>query len=486
MRLGIRQELALALSGLLVLGLVPLFVAWSSLTRTTMLRVREESARALGRAVAAHVAEARAHRPLSELPDVLEAELGAGGVAALVAYDPDGAPVAAGGDAEARAALPSRAARDREVAASVSTPRGSAVVVVVPSPAGAVATLMRTDEDTGRVAPLVRLVALYTGLVALGLLVLAHFALTRLLVRPIDALSRAAARVADGARTLDAPSAGPAELVELGASLASMTAKLRADEALLREQIGELERRAHELTRAQDGLVRSERLASVGRLAAGLAHEIGNPIAALMAIEELLLAGGLDAAEQQDFLERMRRETERVHGVLRDLLDFARPATASAAEPSEPSDARDAIDDAVGLVRPQPAFRDLVLDVRVAPGSLAVALPRERLVQVLLNLLLNAADACRGEGRVELVAELRGDRVRLTVGDEGPGVAPAVVAHLFEPFVTTKDVGKGTGLGLAVCRGIVEEAGGTITLDRSAPRGARFVVELPLAREADA
>jgi signal transduction histidine kinase len=99
----------------------------------------------------------------------------------------------------------------------------------------------------------------------------------------------------------------------------------------------------------------------------------------------------------------------------------------------------------------------------------------------LLNLLLNAADACAGKGHVTVRARSRDGGVSVTVEDDGPGVEASVQERLFEPFVTTKDVGKGTGLGLAVCRGLVEAVGGAITLDAGAARGARFVVDLPRA-----
>jgi signal transduction histidine kinase len=100
-------------------------------------------------------------------------------------------------------------------------------------------------------------------------------------------------------------------------------------------------------------------------------------------------------------------------------------------------------------------------------------------VQVILNLVLNAADACEGKGTVKLSAHGGGLGVVITVEDTGPGVAPELHDRLFEPFVSTKEVGEGTGLGLAVCRGLVEAAGGTIALDAGASRGARFVIELP-------
>jgi signal transduction histidine kinase len=359
--------------------------------------------------------------------------------------------------------------------------------VVVPGepdgarPGGSVAVLVSTDLASTPTTPLVRLVALYTGIVALALLVFAYFSMTRLVVRPIDALSSAARRVADGARQLEAPRMGARELSDLGQSLTEMTARLRADEESLRAKIAEVQRYADDLARAQERLVRSERLASVGRLSAGLAHEIGNPVAALLGFEELLLAGGLDEAEQRDFLERMKRETERIHRILRDLLDFARPAR-PAAGPEPPGSIAEAADDVRALVRPQKSFREVELTLSIEPDLPLVALSHQRVVQLLLNLLLNAADAAppRG-GRVAVRAEKRGDRVQIVVEDNGSGIADEVKGSLFEPFVTTRPVGEGTGLGLAVCRGLVEAVGGSIGVEGAEGGGARFVIDLPAA-----
>jgi signal transduction histidine kinase len=254
----------------------------------------------------------------------------------------------------------------------------------------------------------------------------------------------------------------------------------------MRDQIDELERRAEKLRQAQDRLVRSERLASVGRLSAGLAHEIGNPLAALLGLEDLLLAGDLGPDDQRDFVRRIRAETERIHVVLRDLLDFARPATGTKdTEQEKPGLATEAIADVVALVRPQRSFRDVSLEVDVEPDLPPVTLGHPRMTQVLLNLLMNAADAVgpRG-GKVRLSARRQGDAIQIVVEDDGPGIDSSIREQLFEPFVTTKEVGKGTGLGLAVCRGLVESARGSITWDESHRPGARFVVDLPFAHPA--
>ncbi|WP_242515591.1 sensor histidine kinase [Sorangium cellulosum] len=525
-RLGIRLQLLFALGALLVLAFVPLFFAVASLTRATLGGARASSARALGRAIAGHVVAARATRSAPDLPLLLEAQLGPDGASAIGVYDATGALLDRAGEPDVAAALPASVEAGAEATRPVRTARGGAILVIVPEHArapaaappgrataaappgsapaaappgrapavGSVAVLVSTDPSTVPAAPLVRIVALYTGVVALALLVFAYFSMTRLVVRPIDALSQAARRVAGGARDLEVPRAGARELAELGASLALMTGRLRADEESLRAKIAEVERYATDLKSAQERLVRSERLASVGRLAAGLAHEIGNPIAAVLGFQELLLAGGLTKAEERDFLERMKRETERIHKILRDLLDFARPAARGARAPGgagqagqEPTGSvAEALEDVVSLVAPQKVFRGVELARDVAPDVPPVPLSHERLVQVLLNLLLNAADAVpRAGGRITVrAARGAGGGARIEVEDNGPGIAEEVRDTLFEPFITTKEVGEGTGLGLAVCRGLVEAAGGSIGVERGADGGARFVVLLPGAETA--
>lgn len=478
--LGLRVQIVVALAGLLALAFLPLFFAVASVVRITLVQVREESARALGRTIAAHVAEVQADRP-EALEGVIASHVGGGGASYACVWDEAGRVVARAGEpGEEHAAPPRPYGESTRV---VRTARGPTLEVVVPSGRGAVVARLPIGDDRERSAPLLRLVAFYTLIFALALLVFAYFALTRLIVRPVEALVRAADRVAGGQRALAVPRQGARELLELGASVQAMTERLLANEDELRAKVDELTRTTQRLEQAQEEVVRQERLASVGKLSAGIAHEIGNPIAAILGMHDLLADDDLPKETRDDFLRRMRNETERISGIVRDLLDFARPEKATAVESGafRPSTVGNVVRDVVALVRTQKDARPVEIAVEVPDEPVAVGLSPQRLTQVLLNLLLNAASAVRGVSKPSITVRVRrqGDLVRIEVDDNGPGVPADMRERIFLPFVTEKDVGEGTGLGLAVCRGLVEGAGGKILVDAEYTRGARFVVELP-------
>jgi signal transduction histidine kinase len=361
--------------------------------------------------------------------------------------------------------------------------RAIAVAVALPPAPGA----------AGRLAPLLLLYVVVTGL---GILALTVGALGVVVVRPVEQLTAAAERLAEGKPHQPLPVEGAAELARLAASFNAMAEQLRRDAAQREARVAELERATRELRAAQEAIVRSEKLASVGRLSAGLAHEIGNPLAAVLGLAELLEQGGLSAEEQREFLARITRETRRMHRILRDLLDFARRAPEGASSAAHTADLAAVVDDAVKLVAPQKDLRRVDIEQRLPEGGARVRGAHDELVQVLLNLLLNAADAVAGEGRivVEVTAAPDADdaapageaapaarEVVLTVRDTGPGIAPEIAGRLFEPFATTKPVGEGTGLGLAVCATIVERCGGRIAARDAPGGGAEFEVRLPAA-----
>ena len=209
---GLRVQILLALAGLMVLAFVPLFFAVASLTRATLLGAHEQGARALGRAVAADVGEVRARGDRSEVDRVLESNVGRGAVEAACVWGPTGEREACAGPEGDVEAIPRPAAPYREGDARVRGVLGRALDVTVPVGDAIVVARLRTDDDADRASPLVRLVALYMITFALALLTFAYFALTRLIVRPLDALVRAADRVASGSRFLAVPRAGASEL----------------------------------------------------------------------------------------------------------------------------------------------------------------------------------------------------------------------------------------------------------------------------------
>jgi len=302
-----------------------------------------------------------------------------------------------------------------------------------------------------------------------GLILLFGALFVRGLVRPLEALSGAAARVAEGHLDVEPvrAGAGDGELGALAGAFNRMTASLR-------------EQRAN-LVAAQAQVVAQEKLATVGRLAAGVAHEIGNPLTAVLGYVELLLAEPHDPSTI-DTLRRVRAETERIHRIVHDLLEYARTSRApgSLDEEREPVRVADVLRAAIDLLRPQPRFREVTVRDELPPELPPIAASTHRLLQVLLNLLLNAADAMRGAGEVVVRGRLGdGNAAQIEVADSGPGVAPEDRARLFDPFFTTKQPGAGTGLGLAVCRSLVEGWGGTIELVPS-EQGATFRLTLPL------
>ena len=480
MKLGLRLQIVLLLGALLALAFLPLFWAVATYVNVSLQEAARSHARSLARTVAAHVSSMRLEG--AEVGSALRAATRSKRLVAVAVYDSTGMPMGRVGEPWAVEALGEPPSGGGRRASSQDQRTMSCATEVVTDRLGSVAAMARIDPTRARSASLVKMLGLYMAVMAASLLLGAYFALTRLIVRPLGELSVAAERVALGARRLEVPRSGAAELAVLGTSLRTMTEGLLSKEEALRRKIAEVEQATLRLEEAQARLIRSERLASVGRLAAGLAHEIGNPISALIGLEDLLIAGGLTNEEQRDFLERMRRETERIHQILRDLLQFARPAAGQTSyQESDPGDVAVAVEDTAALVGPQRVMQSVELALHIQQGLPPVLLGRAQLVQVVLNLVLNAADACNGEGRVRILARRKGAAVELVVEDSGPGVPAEVREHLFEPFVTTKEVGKGTGLGLAVCRGLVEAAGGTIVLDSSYTGGARFVVELPKA-----
>lgn len=239
------------------------------------------------------------------------------------------------------------------------------------------------------------------------------------------------------------------------------------------------ERRLEELTRSNETLVRlqaelvaADRLATVGKLASGVAHEVGNPLSGILGYLSVLRMRAKDNAEVQDLLTRVEAEVQRIDSIVRSLLELGRPSRGKA----QPVDVRPVIDSCVRLLGAGREFQNVRVKVE-GPGALWLRAEPGPLSQVLVNLLINGAQAMSGRGELTIALEEGG---RIVVDDSGPGIPAEVRARLFAPFFTTKPAGQGTGLGLAVSRHLLAQFEGTLELADKPTPGARFVITLPV------
>jgi signal transduction histidine kinase len=242
-------------------------------------------------------------------------------------------------------------------------------------------------------------------------------------------------------------------------------------------------RSIEELRAQQTAVEHAERLAGIGRLVAGVVHELNNPLTAVNMYSESLAEKLGQAGHDPADLEKLRAILEagrRIQRLARDLVAYARP---QAARP-EPVDLAGAVEEAVRLAKPALKDRCAHVDRRIDPCPLVEG-SRASLVQVLVNLVTNAAQAVASGGHVALSLAPDGPEVRLVVEDDGGGMPPEVAARAFEPFFTTRG-GEGIGLGLPIARGIVERHGGTVSLETAPGAGTKVTVRLPAARATDA
>jgi len=278
------------------------------------------------------------------------------------------------------------------------------------------------------------------------------------------------------------PESSKNEIGDLTRSLSHMLRRLDENKRELQSHISSLEKANRDLRQAQDEIIRSEKLASVGRLAAGIAHEIGNPIGIILGYLDLLSTGDVSEEDKKDFLSRIESEIVRVNQIIRQLLDFSRP---SSGEP-EKTRVHDLVKMTLAMLEPQRMMGGVrtTLDFK-AQNDTVLADPNQ-LQQVFLNIIMNAADALtEGEGEEGIKQlKIRSERIQGSIevrfSDTGPGIPDKELLRIFDPFYTTKEPGKGTGLGLSVCYRIVEGLGGTIRAESKPGEGATIVVSLPL------
>jgi PAS domain S-box-containing protein len=267
------------------------------------------------------------------------------------------------------------------------------------------------------------------------------------------------------------------EVTHLVGIIHDITRQKSAEDALRAANEG-LERRvaerSRELAEAQQELLRKERLAVLGRLVGGLAHQIRNPLGAIVNAAAILLKaiGPSANAEAKQAVEIITEEVWRANRIIIDLIDFAR------IRPPEPrpTEVSTLVDAALAAHEPPPQI-DVKLDI---PEALLVSVDRDQVQGALGNLIANALEAMGNRGALSISARSEGGQVAIAIEDTGPGIVPEVWEHLFEPLITTKAFG--LGLGLTTCRALIENQGGTITCTTQLKKGTRFEVKLPGAR----
>jgi signal transduction histidine kinase len=272
---------------------------------------------------------------------------------------------------------------------------------------------------------------------------------------------------------------GPREIATLGQSFNQMATTLEHNQEEQRRQVEELQDKNRELSATRLSLMQAARMASVGHLASGMAHEIGNPLSAVLAYLDLARHKGC-AEECVDLLDRAEAEARRIDHIIRDMLDYAASDSRSAHQAGQQcphSDPVQVIHETVEMLRHQGVFKQRHLQLDLAAQIPECCIPSNRLQQILVNLILNARDATRADGCIELSACAHPEVVEIMVQDNGSGMSREQQQAAFDPFFSGGKRG-GRGLGLFVCYQQLKECGGDILLSSTPGEGSCFSVFL--------
>jgi signal transduction histidine kinase len=230
-----------------------------------------------------------------------------------------------------------------------------------------------------------------------------------------------------------------------------------------------------ELQRLNEQLIRTEKLAAMGTLAAGVAHEVNNPLASISSLIQMIRADQRVDDETRDKLKLISTQIQRITQVTKDMTDFA------SARPSakRPVDINEVIESSLRLASFDKGFQVLSIHRRFTSEMPKISADSDQMQQVFLNLFLNARDAMPTGGDLFVGSDLDEEDVRVVIRDSGAGIEDVAKKQIFDPFFTTKPAGKGTGLGLAVCYGIMTAHGGSIEVNSKKNSGTEFIVRLP-------
>jgi two-component system NtrC family sensor kinase len=330
--------------------------------------------------------------------------------------------------------------------------------------------------------------AMVTGLAIIAVSMVSVFLIWVMVRNPVRALTEGTRLVAEGNLDYKIPVSSQDEIGSLAASFNRMTTELKKAQEENLEWTRTLEQRVEqksgELERAHKHLAQAEKMVSLGKLAAVVAHEINNPLAGILTYTKLIsrmadkgFNGSQRLAEAKEFLHVIEGESRRCGTIVKNLLTFARQAPLN----PQKNDLNAIVDRCLLLVNHQLELQSIDLEQTLPPDLPPLYCDASQVQQALLALLMNAIEAMPTGGRLRVSTSFHArERVgRVSITDEGPGIPEDVLPHLFEPFFTTKEEGKGVGLGLAIAYGIVQQHGGNIEVSSTPQKGTTITLILP-------
>jgi two-component system NtrC family sensor kinase len=303
---------------------------------------------------------------------------------------------------------------------------------------------------------------------------------TSRITRPLATLGMATEKVAQGDLMYEVPVESEDELGRLASAFNKMTRALNASKEELLRRSADLEEANRNLRNAQTKLIQTEKLSSLGQLAAGVAHELNNPLTGIMTFSHLLRRTITDEAARND-LEIIIRETTRCKEIIKGILDFSRETSPQ----QKLCSVNDVINRTLAILERQWLFHNIRIEKQLNEQLPEIWIDDNQIQQVFMNIALNAAEAMNGNGTLSVLSSLsrEDDHLEVRITDTGTGIPPEHLTKIFDPFFTTKDPQKGTGLGLAISYGIIQKHQGDITVESTPGRGTTFIIKLPVQPE---
>lgn len=329
------------------------------------------------------------------------------------------------------------------------------------------------QDFSTQVLPAFQVKLIVAGLIIGLVIIVFSTLLARKLTIPLETLIQSAAQIRKGELDHAIQIDGNEVFKLLGLELEQLRMKLQESYQSLE---GKIEQRTAELKEAQAQIIHQEKMASLGLMAAGIAHEIGNPLTSISSVAQVLKRKNIDE-QVGNYINDIMKNIDRISRIVRELVDFSRPSSYKTAS----TNVNEIIKSAVGIMKYDRRAKNITFKLTLDNDLPETVLVSDQLLQVFLNILINALDASEEKGdKVIVSSHHTADKINVVIKDYGCGIPEENLHHIFEPFYTTKQVGRGTGLGLTVSYGIIQQLGGNIQVRSKVNEGSSFEIFIPV------